>query len=184
MAGVNADGATIGVDQFQKPLEFLKALSGAVALSGGIFDYGNYSAGFVQGDSDAFGDGLKRVLEVGAQAAAGVKVQIFQAEFFNSLEFSDEGSRGILALLRGRVAQIDEIGVVGEDSLRGNLRGGEMRLKGLCLGIRDGRCAPLALVFREQSETGRGEFLGAVGGLEESARNADMGTDVFHRSMG
>ena len=122
MAGVDADSASVGVDQFQKPLKFLQVLAGAVALPSGVLDDRDDCAGFRQGLADAFGDYLERILEICAQSTAGVEVEIFQAEFFDALEFGNEGLRGILALFGVWIAQVDKIRVVGEDAFRRRVR--------------------------------------------------------------
>jgi len=109
-----------------------------------------------------------------------MEVEEHQTKLMATLELIDEGVERFLSRLIVRVSKVDQVAVVGEDLLRGEARGGHVRLK-----VCDGFCGqrfgmPPALVFCKERESLRADGFGVKWGVLNSACGADMCSNQFH----
>ena len=171
VAGVdaNADAALVfhAVDDRRQMFEFEAQVA---ALAGGVFDHRRHAGGFIQRDVDRFGDARQALVFIDLQqVAARVEVQQRQPQLFAALQLVDKRLARFFQRLGHRVAQVDQVAVVRQDLPRPEaiLRAGALELIDHVGGQRRG--LPLTLIFGEQGERGRLQFVRADNRLIHAA---------------
>ncbi|EWH00168.1 hypothetical protein Q427_20700 [Halomonas sp. BC04] len=112
--------------------------------------------------------------------AAGMEVEQGEAELLAALHLVEEGGAGLLEPGGIRVAEVDQVAVVGKDLLGAEAMFPAGAAKGLDGSLFEGLGSPLALVLGEQGEGVGADLDGTKHGLVGTAGGADVGTQVFH----
>ena len=159
----------------------LKAKAEVTALACGVFDNCRDAFGLCEHDVNGFGNTCQTLIFVDLhQVAARVEIQQRQPQLFAALHFIKKRVTGFFQRLFNRMAQVNQVAVVGQNLSRLimvffaggfefiNRSGGE-------------RCGtPLTLIFCEQGKRSGFDFCCAKGGIGQTARGADMRSDIFH----
>ena len=160
----------------------LKLKAEVAALTGSILNHRRHALGFIQRHVDGLGDARQTGVFVNLhQMAAGMEVQQRQPQLFTALNLIQERFAGFFQRLGNRVTKVNEVAVMGKDLARPVavfLAGGFEVINHF---RSEGSCAPLALVFGEQGESGRLDFGGANGGIRKATGSADVRSNIFHK---
>ena len=182
MAGVETDADTAFVFHPVDDVgQVLEGVTQGGALAGGVFDHCGDAAGFIQSDVDGLGDAVQALLLADfAQVGTGVKIEQRQPQLGAALQLIDKGIARFLQPGLFRVAQVDEVAVVGQDVFGSDARRLQVRLE-----RRDAfGCQwlghPLALILGKEGKGLRPDGLGVKRGVLHATGRADMSTDSFH----
>ena len=115
--------------------------------------------------------------------AAWMEIQQGQPQLLAAAHFIDKGIAGFFQRLFYRVAEVNQVAIVGQD-----LPGGEAIFFTGGFELRNGVIAqrggsPLALVLGEQREGGGFNFGGANGGVSQTAGGANVRSNIFHKKL-
>ncbi|MNV21166.1 hypothetical protein D3C71_1120940 [compost metagenome] len=164
--------------------QMFKFESQIAALTGGVFNDCRHALSLGQRNVDRLGDARQTGVFVDLhQMAAWMEVQQRQAKLLAALQFIKKRITGFFQRFFDRMAQVDEIAVMGKDLTRPEtiLFAGGFEIINHFSGE---RCrAPLTLIFGEQGESGRLDFGGANGGIRKTTCCAHVRSNVFHKGL-
>ena len=159
----------------------LEAVAQVGTLPRRVLDDGRHAVRAVERHVDGLGNQVEALL-LGhlAQVAPGVEVQPVEPQLLAAAHLVEEGLARLLEPLALGMAQIDEVGVVGQNLRRGvaQFGAGSAERGYFCLG--EGLGHPLALVFGEECKGRGADAVRVAGGILQPARGADVCSDVFH----
>ena len=107
----------------------------------------------VEGDIDRLGDAVQALLRRNSvQVAARMEIKTVEAEGLAAAHFVDEGRPGLLEPFALGMPQVDQVTVVRQDAPGHVTPGPAILSESRDLGRRQGRCAPLTLVFGKRAK--------------------------------
>ena len=154
MTGINADThARLVLDLVDDIRQVFEPESQVGTLSGRVLDDGRDALRAVEGDIDRLGDAVQALLRRNSvQVAARMEIKTIEAEGLAAAHFVDEGRPGLLEPFALGMSQVDQVTVVRQDAPGRVTPGPAILSESRDLGRRQGRCAPLTLVFGKKGE--------------------------------